>query len=49
VWNGQLSVSGSAVTVRNAPHNGTLAPSASTTFGLTGTGPATVPSDIACA
>ncbi|GAA1031493.1 hypothetical protein GCM10009557_27010 [Virgisporangium ochraceum] len=49
VWNGQLTTSGSGVTVRNAPHNGNLGAGASTTFGFTGTGPSTVPSDIACA
>ena len=41
VWNGTLSQSGAAVTVRNAPYNGSLAANAATTFGLTGTGPAT--------
>jgi predicted carbohydrate-binding protein with CBM5 and CBM33 domain len=37
VWNGTLSTSGSTVTVTNASYNGSLAPSASTTFGFTGT------------
>jgi endoglucanase len=49
VWNGRLSVSGSSVTVKNETHNGTLAAGASTTFGLTGTGSAAVPTDVACA
>ena len=49
VWNGRLSVSGSAVTVRNETHNGTLAASASTTFGFTGTGSSAAPTDVACA
>ncbi|GAA0913205.1 cellulase family glycosylhydrolase [Virgisporangium aurantiacum] len=49
VWNGRLSVSGSAVTVRNETHNGTLAATASTTFGFTGTGSSAAPSDVACA
>ncbi|GAA2522741.1 cellulose binding domain-containing protein [Winogradskya humida] len=43
VWNGTLTKSGAAVTVRNAAYNGTLAANATTTFGLTGTGAATVP------
>ncbi|MET7327535.1 PQQ-dependent sugar dehydrogenase [Nonomuraea sp. NPDC005650] len=33
-WNATLSVSGQTVTVRNAGHNGTLAPGQSTTFGF---------------
>jgi chitodextrinase len=49
VWNGRLSTSGSAVTVRNETHNGTIAAGATTTFGFTGTGSATVPSDVTCA
>jgi endo-1,4-beta-xylanase len=40
VWNGTLTTSGSAVTVKNAAYNGALAASASTTFGFTGTGTA---------
>jgi predicted carbohydrate-binding protein with CBM5 and CBM33 domain len=35
-WNGTLSTSGSTVTVSNASYNGSLAPSASATFGFTG-------------
>jgi hypothetical protein len=34
VWNGTLSTTGSAVSVTNASYNGSLQPSASTTFGL---------------
>lgn len=49
VWNGRLTVSGSAVTVRNETHNGTLAADASTTFGFTGTGSSAAPTDVACA
>ncbi|WP_305783981.1 cellulose binding domain-containing protein [Symbioplanes lichenis] len=48
VWNGVLTQSGGAVTVRNAAYNGSLAAGATTTFGLTGTGPATAPT-VACA
>jgi hypothetical protein len=41
-WNATVSVSGSAVTASNAAFNGTLAPAASTSFGmqLAGIGPA---------
>jgi O-glycosyl hydrolase len=39
VWNGTLTVNGSSVTVQNAPYNGSVAGHASTSFGLTGTGP----------
>jgi len=49
LWNGRLTVSGNAVTVRNESHNGTVAAGATTTFGFTGSGPAAVPTDIACA
>ncbi|WP_304438973.1 cellulose binding domain-containing protein, partial [Actinoplanes sp. TFC3] len=38
VWNGTLSQSGTAVTVKNASYNGTVAAGATATFGLTGTG-----------
>ncbi|MEV0236688.1 cellulose binding domain-containing protein [Nonomuraea sp. NPDC050786] len=38
VWNGTLSVNGMAASVRNASYNGSLQPSASTTFGFIGTG-----------
>lgn len=38
VWNGTLSTSGSEATVRNASYNGSLQPSATTTFGFLGTG-----------
>ncbi|WP_285786412.1 cellulose binding domain-containing protein, partial [Microbispora sp. NBRC 16548] len=34
VWNGTLSTAGSAVSVTNASYNGSLQPSASTTFGF---------------
>ncbi|WP_055478956.1 cellulose binding domain-containing protein [Sphaerimonospora mesophila] len=42
-WNGTQSVSGSSVTVRNAPYNGSIASGGSTTFGYTGNGTATTP------
>jgi hypothetical protein len=43
LWNGTLSASGSAVTVKNVSWNGALEASASTTFGFTGTGSAPTP------
>ncbi|MFG1807863.1 cellulose binding domain-containing protein [Streptomyces sp. NPDC049040] len=43
VWNGEISGSGSDVSVRNASYNGSLQPSASTTFGFLGTG---TPTDV---
>ncbi|MET8280514.1 cellulose binding domain-containing protein [Micromonospora sp. NPDC005174] len=44
VWNGTLSTSGSAATVRNAVYNGSLAPGTTTTFGFLGSGTPTNPS-----
>ncbi|MGA4995191.1 cellulose binding domain-containing protein [Nonomuraea bangladeshensis] len=38
-WNGAVTVSGRTVTVRNAAHNGALAPGAATTFGFRATRP----------
>ncbi|MEU2615624.1 lytic polysaccharide monooxygenase [Micromonospora sp. NPDC007271] len=35
LWNGTLSTNGAAVTVTNAPYNGTIAPEGTTTFGFT--------------
>ncbi|WP_436520992.1 glycoside hydrolase family 6 protein [Actinoplanes sp. HUAS TT8] len=43
VWNGTLTVSGSAVTVRNVSWNGALEPTSSTEFGLIASGTATTP------
>ncbi|WP_322899716.1 cellulose binding domain-containing protein [Actinacidiphila rubida] len=37
LWNGNLTTSGSAVTVTNASYNGTIAPDGNTTFGFTAT------------
>ncbi|MGI5490950.1 cellulose binding domain-containing protein [Microtetraspora malaysiensis] len=48
IWSGDLTQSGSAVSVRNVSWNGALAPDASTTFGFsagwsgTNAGPASV-------
>ncbi|GLI02598.1 hypothetical protein Pa4123_78760 [Phytohabitans aurantiacus] len=44
LWNGTLTASGSAITVRNATYNGSLAANASTTFGFTATGTPSTPS-----
>jgi pimeloyl-ACP methyl ester carboxylesterase len=44
LWNGTLSTSGSAVTVRNTSYNGALAANTSTTFGLIATGSESIPS-----
>ncbi|TDC85082.1 glycoside hydrolase, partial [Micromonospora sp. KC606] len=43
LWSGTLTTSGSAVTVRNAAYNGSLAANASTTFGFIGTGSPSTP------
>jgi endoglucanase len=48
LWNGVLSTSGSAVTVRNAGHNGSLAPGAATAFGFVGSGAAATPGALTC-
>ncbi|WP_329111373.1 lytic polysaccharide monooxygenase [Micromonospora sp. NBC_01699] len=41
LWNGTLTQSGSAVTVRNAGHNGSLAANGTATYGFTGSSGAT--------
>jgi beta-glucosidase len=43
LWNGTYTQSGAAVAVHNTSWNGTVAPGASVTFGLTGTGNASIP------
>ncbi|WP_377273359.1 glycoside hydrolase family 3 C-terminal domain-containing protein [Peterkaempfera sp. SMS 1(5)a] len=43
LWNGVLTQSGSSVTVTDAGWNGSLTPGASTSFGFTAAGPATLP------
>ena len=48
LWNGQLSSSGSAVTVRNAAHNGSLAAAGTATFGFVGNGAAATPGSVTC-
>jgi len=48
VWNGNLTVNGEKVTVRNADHNGTLGSNGSTTFGFQGQGTAGTPADMTC-
>jgi endo-1,4-beta-xylanase len=49
-WNGVFSVSGTTVTVKNQPYNGSLAAGASTTYGFTATGTApSSPLAVTCA
>jgi aryl-phospho-beta-D-glucosidase BglC (GH1 family)/chitodextrinase len=48
LWSGRLTVSGSTVTVRNEAWNGSVAPAASTSFGFTGNGSSTAPTDVSC-
>jgi hypothetical protein len=50
LWNGVSTVSGSAVTVRNASFNGSLAANATTMFGFTATwaGTNAVPTSVTC-
>ncbi|MFB9446915.1 glycoside hydrolase family 6 protein [Dactylosporangium vinaceum] len=43
LWNGTLTTSGSAVTVRNVSYNGSLNAGGSTQFGFTGSGNASTP------
>ncbi|MFI6740155.1 glycoside hydrolase family 3 N-terminal domain-containing protein [Nonomuraea sp. NPDC050451] len=50
-WNVTMTMSGQAVTARNAAHNGSLAPGASTSFGFQGSRPngdTRLPSGYAC-
>lgn len=48
LWNGDLTVDGQNVTVRNAGYNGTLGSNGSTTFGFQGEGAAGTPADVTC-
>ncbi|MDH2426702.1 cellulose binding domain-containing protein [Sphaerisporangium sp. TRM90804] len=43
LWNGEHTVSGSSVTVRNAPYNSSVPAGGSTTFGFTANGSAATP------
>jgi cellulase/cellobiase CelA1 len=47
LWNGTLTTSGSAVTVKNLSWNGSLAPGATAQFGFLANGTASTPS-ITC-
>ena len=49
VWNGKLTTTGSKNTVSNEPYNGKVAPEGSTSFGFTGAGAGTAPTDLSCA
>ncbi|NGM11938.1 hypothetical protein ENC19_04250 [Verrucosispora sp. CWR15] len=44
LWNGNLSTSGSSVTVRNVDYNGSLPAAGTTTFGFLGSGSPSTPS-----
>jgi cellulase/cellobiase CelA1 len=44
VWGGTVSTSGSGITVKNVDYNGSLQPSASTTFGFIANGSPSTPS-----
>jgi hypothetical protein len=49
LWNGTLTGSTGAVTVTNAPYNGTINPNTSTIFGFTANGNSTpAPSNVTC-
>lgn len=48
LWNGQLTTSGSNVTVGNVAHNGTIAAGSATTFGFTANGSAGSSPSLTC-
>ncbi len=50
LWNGALTQSGAAVTVKNLSYNGSLAANATTSFGFNGTatGANPVPTGVTC-
>jgi O-glycosyl hydrolase len=48
LWNGDLTTSGSNVTVANLSYNGNIAPSGNTTFGFTADGPSTPIPAVTC-
>nr|B4XVN1.1 RecName: Full=Endo-1,4-beta-xylanase A; Short=Xylanase A; Flags: Precursor [Streptomyces sp.]ABX71815.1 xylanase [Streptomyces sp. S9] len=48
MWNGNLTVNGQDVTVRDVGYNGTLGGNGSTTFGFQGEGVADTPADVTC-
>jgi hypothetical protein len=47
-WNGALTVTDSTATIKSTGYNGSLAPGASATVGLTGDGTAAVPTAMTC-
>jgi alpha-galactosidase len=50
LWNGANTGTSGAVSVRNAPYNGTIAASATTTFGFVANGNGAVaPTGVTCA
>jgi cellulase/cellobiase CelA1 len=48
LWGGVNSAATGAITVKNAPYNGTLGANATTTFGFVATGSATPPGSVTC-
>jgi cellulase/cellobiase CelA1 len=50
LWNGTVTQTGSAVTVRNVSYNGSLGPNASTTFGFLANwnGTNAIPTNVTC-
>ncbi|MGH6657260.1 MAG: cellulose binding domain-containing protein, partial [Actinocrinis sp.] len=49
LWNGVNSGTSGAITVKNAPYNGSIAGGGSTSFGYTGTGDGSAtPSAVSC-
>ncbi|URN14186.1 cellulose-binding domain-containing protein [Streptomyces radiopugnans] len=48
MWNGNLTVNGQDVTVRDVGYNGTLDGNGSITFGFQGEGVADTPADVTC-
>ena len=48
LWNGDLTTSGSNVTVANLSYNGSIAPGGNTTFGFTANGPSTPIPAVTC-
>ncbi|MFC7278673.1 endo-1,4-beta-xylanase [Paractinoplanes rhizophilus] len=48
LWNGVNTGASGAITVRNAPYNGSLGANASTSFGFVANGSSTAPGNISC-
>ncbi|GAB3894190.1 hypothetical protein GCM10027612_44940 [Microbispora bryophytorum subsp. camponoti] len=48
LWNGVNTGTSGAVTVKNAPYNGTVAGAGSTAFGFTANGSGSAPTGVTC-